>query len=331
MEKENTDRFLSSVYWLTMLAEQGSFTSAAKRLGVSKAAMSQRMAELEHAIGVGLIQRTTRSVRLTEAGQQLVDETRRSYEHILQSFANVQDLAATPSGHIRITAPVAFSRQKLAPMLPAFFREYPKIRVELDMNDELVSLARDGFDLALRHVETPPDLYVAHELCPTRTLLVASPSYVAAHGEPADPRDLVDHRHLLYPRQQKTATWSFDRVGSRGSKGRTTVAVQPYFVVNNSEVLRDMACAGVGIALLPDFSAEDALSSGELLHLLPNWRPVGSFGRKIFVLRPYLPNTPRAVKTLLHYLVQKFSGVTDLGAETQSVTGDDVVAHPPDM
>ena len=175
------------------------------------------------------------------------------------------------------------------------------------MNDELVSLARDGFDMAIRHVETPPELYVAHALCATRTLLVASPSYIAAHGLPTDPHDVVNHKHLLYPRQQKSATWNFDRVGTRAQKGRATIPVRPYFVVNNSEVLRDMACTGAGIALLPDFSADDALQKGQLVQLLPNWQPVGSFGRKIFILRPYLPNTPRAVKTLVNYLVQEFS------------------------
>src|SRR2546427_340301 len=115
---------------LVVLEQQGSFTSAAARLGVSKAAMSQRVAELERAAGVALVTRTTRSVRLTEAGQRLVDETRGAFEHIADSFAGVRDLAAEPRGLLRVTAPVAFSRQQLMPRLPAFLRAHPQIRLE---------------------------------------------------------------------------------------------------------------------------------------------------------------------------------------------------------
>src|SRR3546814_26629 len=157
MDNKNIDKLWPHIHWLIVLAQQGSFTSAAKRLSVSKAAMSQRMVELERATGVALIQRTTRSVRLTEAGRRLVEETRKSYAHIASSFADVRDMAEVPSGLVRITAPVAFARQQLVARLPAFLRRYPQIRLDLDMQDGLVSLASEGFDLAVRHIDVPPD------------------------------------------------------------------------------------------------------------------------------------------------------------------------------
>uniref|UniRef100_UPI00333FCF60 LysR family transcriptional regulator n=1 Tax=Castellaniella defragrans TaxID=75697 RepID=UPI00333FCF60 len=307
MDMKNIDRLWPHIHWLIVLAQQGSFTSAARRLSVSKAAMSQRMVELERAAGVPLIQRTTRSVRLTEAGQRLVDDTREAYACIAHSFADVQDMAEVPRGLLRITAPVAFARQQLAARLPEFLRRYPQVRLELDMSDGLVSLASEGFDLALRHVESPPDTYVARALCRTRTLLVASPDYLAVHGVPAHPAQLEAHRHLHYPRPQGTATWAFERAGARTSGARVTIPVRPGFVANNSEVLRDMACAGVGIALLPDFSAQRAVRAGELVALLPQWQPVGAFGRTIFAVRPYSARPPRTVRVLLDYLLAAFS------------------------
>ncbi|MBV2180031.1 MAG: LysR family transcriptional regulator [Castellaniella sp.] len=307
MDSKNVDRLWPHIHWLTVLSQQGSFTAAARRLLVSKAAMSQRMAELELAAGVPLIQRTTRSVRLTEAGQRLVDDTRDAYAHIASSFADVQDLSVVPSGLLRITAPVAFARQQLVACLPEFLRRYPKIRLELDMRDGLVSLASEGFDLALRHVEAPPDTYVARVLCQTRTLLVASPGYLAQYGTPQDPWQLGDHRHLHYPRQHGVANWVFERMDAGSVDRQVTVRVQPCFVANNSEVLRDMACAGAGVALLPDFSAQRAVQDGELVEILPQWCPVSTFGRTIFALRPYASQAPRNVRVLLDYLLEVFS------------------------
>ncbi len=307
MDSKTIDKLWPHIHWLNVLAQQGSFTAAARRLSVSKAAMSQRMAELEAAAGVPLIRRTTRSVRLTEAGQQLVDDTHEAYAQIAQSFIGVQDMAATPGGMLRVSAPVALARQQLVPRLPEFLRRYPRIRLELDMSDALVSLATDGFDLALRHVEEPPDTYVARLLCRTRTLLVASPAYLAEHGVPREPRQLAVHRHLHYPRQQGTATWVFERLGARAPGRRVTVPIRPGFVANNSEVLRDMACAGVGITILPDFSAQDAIARGDLVEILPQWRPASTFGRNIFALRPYSVTPPRSVRVLLDYLLEVFA------------------------
>jgi DNA-binding transcriptional LysR family regulator len=181
----------SHCHWLTVLSEQGSYTAAAARLGVSKAAMSQRIAELERVAGVTLVQRTTRSVRLTEAGQRLVDQTRAAFEQISQSFAQVRDLAEAPQGLLRVTAPVALARQQIVPLLPDFLRQYPQVRIELNLSDRLSSLATEGFDLAIRHTAHPPDTHVAVQLCATRSVLVASKAYLRRVGTPQQPADLA--------------------------------------------------------------------------------------------------------------------------------------------
>ncbi len=306
MNDQKISELWHHLHWLSVLAQQGSYTAAAARLGVSKAAMSQRIAELERAARVPLVQRTTRSVRLTEAGQRLVDDTRTSFEQIEHSFAQVRDLAGVPSGLLRVTAPVAFARQQLAPRLADFLREYPDVRLQLDMSDRLSSLATEGFDLAIRHTARPPDTHVAWTLCGTHSVLVASKTYLRRAGTPQMPADLQDHNCLHYLRAQDTPTWTLARVRpkakDKANDERITVPVKGQLAANNSEALREAALTGLGIALLPDFSAQAALQQGKLVQVLPDWRPVGAFAEQLYAIRPYSPHVPRAVTAFVDYL-----------------------------
>jgi DNA-binding transcriptional LysR family regulator len=314
MNEQKINELWSHLHWLSVLAQQGSFTAAAERLGVSKAAMSQRIAELERAARVTLVQRTTRSVRLTEAGQRLVDDTRASFAQIAQSFAQVQDLADQPSGLLRVTAPVAFARQQLVPLLADFLKNYPDVRLELDLSDRLTTLATEGFDLAIRHTARPPDTHVAWALCRTETVLVATRAYLRRRGEPQTPADLHAHNCLHYPRSQDTPAWTFEPRDPEKPSGepndgqerlapeRVTVPVSGNFAANNSEALREAALSGAGIALMPDFSAQEALRQGKLVPVLPAWRSVGAFAEEIYAIRPYAPHVPRAVAALVAHL-----------------------------
>ncbi len=306
MNDQKISELWHHLHWLSVLAQKGSYTAAAARLGVSKAAMSQRIAELERAARVPLVQRTTRSVRLTEAGQRLVDDTRTSFEQIEHSFAQVRDLAGVPSGLLRVTAPVAFARQQLAPRLADFLREYPDVRLQLDMSDRLSSLATEGFDLAIRHTARPPDTHVAWTLCGTHSVLVASKTYLRRAGTPQMPADLQDHNCLHYLRAQDTPTWTLARVRpkakDKANNERITVPVKGQLAANNSEALREAALTGLGIALLPDFSAQAALQQGKLVQVLPDWQPVGAFAEQLYAIRPYSPHVPRAVTAFVDYL-----------------------------
>ena len=296
----------SHVHWLSVLGTLGSFTAAAQRLGVSKAAMSQRIAELERAAGVPLVLRTTRSVRLTEAGQQLADATGSAFAQISTAFAGIKDLAATPRGRLRVTAPVALARQQIVPRLPAFLRAHPEVRIELDLSDRLVPLAQEGFDLAIRHSPAPPETHVAWTLCATRSLLVATGAYLRRRGTPAVPADLAGHDCLHYLRSGETPAWQLAPLEGSGQK--VTVPVSGCFAANNSEALREAALAGLGIALLPDFSAQAALRAGKLVPVLPQWQPVGSFGEQLYAIRPYSPYVPRAVQALVEFLREALAG-----------------------
>ena len=168
------DALWPHVHALTLLDALGSYTAAARRLAISKAAMSQRIAQLERAAGVALVRRTTRSVALTDAGRRLVEATRGAFAQIGDALAGVRDLASAPQGVLRVTAPVALGRQQLVGRLA----EFVKMNPALDLSDRLAGLAQEGFDLAIRHTERVPDTHVAWALCGTRSMLVATRAYL---------------------------------------------------------------------------------------------------------------------------------------------------------
>ncbi|AZI49813.1 MULTISPECIES: LysR substrate-binding domain-containing protein [Pantoea] len=303
MKEMKTDTLWDHLHWLTVLAEQGSFTRAAERLDVSKAAMSQKIKELEEMAGVLLVQRTTRSVRLTSAGEKLVEELREPFARIEQSFFSVRDIAGPVRGLVRITAPVAFARQQLVPIIGEFLRDYPQVRLQLDVTDRIVSLSSEGFDLAIRHSDTLPETHVALPLCDTRTLLVASPAYLNEQGIPQSPQDLAQHNCLYYPRGVESPRWRFT---TTADNEQVQIRIQGSFATNNSESIRDAALQGLGIAMLPDFSAREALAAGSLQQVLPAWQPVEAFAARLWIVRPWAAQVPRAVTTFTHWLRARF-------------------------
>lgn len=306
MDNQRIEALWTHLHWLNVLAAQGSYTAAAARLGVSKAAMSQRIAELERVAGVALVQRTTRSVRFTEAGRRLVEDTRADFDRIAASFASVREMADVARGTVRVTAPVAFARQQLVPRLAEFARANPEVRVQLELSDRLTSIASEGFDLAIRHSAHVPETHVAWKLCETRSVIVATRAYLKQRGTPQTPEDLAQHDCLFYPRALGPAQWSFEKAGRRTENARVSVAVNGPFSANNSEALRDAALEHLGIALLPDFSAQSALRANKLVVLLPNWRSVDAFASQLHVVRPYGAQVPRAVQRFAEFLRHTF-------------------------
>ncbi len=290
----------SQLQALIAVAQLGSFTQAAQRLSLSKAAVSQRVADLERHLDQQLVQRTTRSVRLTEAGQRLVDQAEPGLALLSRSLTEARDAAGAPRGLLRVTAPVALGRQQVAPLLVPFFERYPALRIELDLSDRLVPLAQEGFDLAIRHTSQPPDTHVAFKLCASRALLLASPDYLARAGHPQHPAELVQHRCLAYLRPGP-AHWFFERREGVPAE-RLRVPVQGVLRAGNSEVLREAALAGLGLALLPDFSASASVREGRLMEVLPGWRAVGFFGDAIYAVHPWSSHTPQGVRLLIEHL-----------------------------
>src|SRR5690348_2828814 len=308
MSTRDFEAALPDLHMLTVIAETRSLTQTARRLGVAKSSVSIRLKDLERTIGVSLVRRTTRSITLTPAGQQLVEETRASFLHIEQGIAGVRDLAGAPRGLVRMTAPVALGRQHIAPAVPTLLERYPELRLELDLNDRFVNLTQEGFDLAVRHATRVPESHVATVLCETRSVLLASPKYLQRRGVPVHPGELAGHDCLLYLRDGGSPAWSFERLARRARViERVSVPVRGPLRANNSEVLREAVAAGLGVGMLPDFSAWSGAMARELVPVLPQWRPVGFFGERVQAIRPWSPRTPRAVQCVIDCLRETFS------------------------
>ena len=319
MPSDQLAPLVADLHLLTVLAATRSFTETARRLGLSKASASMRISELERAAGVLLVRRTTRSVGLTEAGQQLVNDMQPAFRRISESYSAARDLAGAPRGLVRVTAPVALGRQHLAPCIAAFLRQFPDIHIELELTDRFVNLANEGFDLAIRHTHAPPETHVAWVLCETRSQLAASPDYLARRGTPSHPSELAAHDCLLYLRDSHSGSWTFARPAAPHGKRqpadsaveRVGVNVAGSLKANNSEVLRDALLAGLGIGLLPDFSLPPACSidgQAPLVQVLPDWQVQGFFGERIYALRPWSAQVPKAVQCLVAHLRQSFAG-----------------------
>jgi len=160
----------------------------------------------------------------------------------------------------------------------------------------------EGFDLAIRHAASVPETHVAWVLCETRSVLVANRAYLRRRKPPDTPEGLASHDCLYYPRAQETPTWTFEPSGDRRGAERITVAVAGPFAATNSEALRDAALASLGIALLPDFSAQAAVKSGKLVEVLPAWKPVDAFAERLYAIRPYASHVPLAVTAFVSFL-----------------------------
>lgn len=309
MSTDQLSPLLADLHLLTVLAATRSFTETARRLGVSKASASMRITELERAAGVLLVRRTTRSVGLTEAGQQLVADMQPAFNRISESYNAARDLVGTPRGLIRVTAPVALGRQHLAPRIATFLKLFPDIHIELDLTDRFVNLANEGFDLAIRHTNAPPETHVAWALCETRSILLASPDYLARRGVPAHPSELASHDCLLYLGNHMAESWTFLNTRPPKTGERVGVAIEGKLKANNSEVLREALLAGLGIGLLPDFSLPSRTPAGQpqLVQVLPDWQVQGFFGERIYALRPWSAQVPKSVQCLVEHLRQSFA------------------------
>lgn len=304
MSSDQLSPLVADLHLLTVLAATRSFTETARRLGLSKASASMRISELERSAGVSLVRRTTRSVGLTEAGQQLVNDMLPAFERISESYNAARDLVGTPRGLIRVTAPVALGRQHLAPCVSAFLKRFPDIHIELELTDRFVNLANEGFDLAIRHTNTPPETHVAWVLCESRSILLASPDYLKRRGVPTHPSELAAHDCLLYLGSH-VGSWTFARTTKRKAGERVGVSLTSKLKANNSEVLRDALLAGLGIGLLPDFSLPPSRPGDPpLVPVLPDWQVQGFFGERIYALRPWSPQVPKAVQCLVEHLRQ---------------------------
>jgi DNA-binding transcriptional LysR family regulator len=249
---------LEGIATFVMVVESGSLSEAARRLRVSRSVVSERLIELERSLGACLLQRSTRKVSVTEDGSAFLARALRIVREVEEAAADLAERRHQLSGPLRISAPVTFGRMHLGPALYPFLARHPGIQLTLDLNDRKVDPAASGFDAIVRHGPMTDAYVVAWPLATSRRVLVAAPAYLAAHGTPRSLAELEGHRGIFYA-NRGAADWRFTVDGqTRIVHGR------PGMVLNNGDMMRDAAIAGLGIALLPVFIAGAALAAGSL-------------------------------------------------------------------
>lgn len=280
------------------VAATGSFSEAARQLDLTPAAVSATVKKLETQLHTRLLERSTRSLRLTAEGAQFLD----TCERLLAIWAEgeAQRAAGGLQGVVQLAAPSDLAQVWLTPWLPDFARQHPQVQVVLHASDAVQALPRDGLDLALRYGELADSSLVARRLCANRRVLVASPAYVRTHGTPQVPADLAQHRCLTYFLQgRRHAQWHFCR------GGRTVqIRVDGPLTASNGAMVRQWALAGEGIAYKSRLDVLPDLRAGRLLPLLADWTTEATPLHAVLLSQKLVPQRVRA---LLDFLAERFA------------------------
>jgi len=284
------------------VVDSGGFSAAARHMGLTTSAVSRHVSRLETYIGGRLLQRTTRSVSLTELGEQVHTACVRMVNTAREIHALAGSYSARPNGVVRISAPVVLGQLWLAPLLPAFLDRYPEVDVRLSLVDRNVDLIEEGIDLAIRiSADLAPGL-AARPLGPMRYLLVASPQYLVAHGTPATPQELPSHRCNYLGYARFGAAWTIRREGT-GAPDIVSIRVPSRLTINNSAALMAVVEAGGGIGLVPDFTARAALAQGRAVRILADWTFDEPYAGTVHAVYTPGPHLALKVRAMIDYLV----------------------------
>ncbi len=278
------------------VADRQSFSGAAESIGLSKATVSKVIARLEASLGQSLFHRTSRRLALTEAGRPLAEHARRMVAEARAAEEAARDAASSPSGTVRLAAPMSFGVANVAPLVAEFLCRNPAVDIDLHLSDARVDIVAEGFDVALRIGDLADSSLRARRLCSIATHIVAAPAYLAAAGEPRDAGELAHHRLLRYA--NITGNWRFT------GPGGAEVSIRPEgpLIANSGDALVPALLAGLGIAPLPGFIVGPHLATGALVAILPGWTPppVG-----LHLLTPPSPLRPQRVEALIAFLSER--------------------------
>ena len=282
------------------VAELGSFTKAAKDLGVSKSAVSREIDRLEERLGARLLQRTTRSVNLTDAGTTYFERCKSILEQIEEAELAVTNLQSLPSGTLRVSLPLSYGRMLLMPHIHQFVSEHDKLNIDLGFTDRRVDLVSEGLDLAVRIGSNEEPNLITSRLGNITFIVCASPKYLENSPELKYPKDLRHHHCVEFTHRYHSGTWRF-----KGPQGQEVpVRIKARAQADLGEALVDAAKAGIGIAYVPTFLANEALNSGELLPLLTEWVPDPV---PVWAIYPHNRHLSAKVRMLVERLRKQFA------------------------
>ena len=283
------------------VVEAESFSQAARELGLSKSAVSKQVSRLEEALGLRLLNRTTRRQSLTEAGTAFYEGCRRVVAEAEAAEQAVTQLATAPRGRLKVNAPMSFGVRHIGPVLPAFMARYPELSVEMALNDRVVDLVEEGFDVGVRIMGLTDSSLIARRLAPNRWVLCAAPDYIAARGVPGSIGELKEHDCLLYSYQVAGGVWRLN-----GPGGERRLRVTGRLRINNGDALLAAALGGLGIVLLPCFICGEDLRAGRLVHILPEWSEPADTA--VYAVYPAARHLSPKVRVFVDFLAERFGG-----------------------
>ncbi|MFJ4143733.1 LysR family transcriptional regulator [Pseudomonas sp. NPDC089734] len=292
------DRALEMQVFCTVV-DKGSFVGAAEPLEMSKAAISRYVSGLEERLGVRLLHRTTRRLSLTDEGRQFYHQAREVLAMMDEAEEAVSSAAPEPTGVLRVNAPVSFGILHLAPLWADFMKAYPKVELDISLNDRLVDLVDEGFDAAVRIARMENSSLIGRRLAGTRMCLCASPDYLASHAPVLTLTDLKDHGVLAYTNFASGNEWQF-----QGPHGSESVQTRSIVRCNNGDTCRSIALAGGGISLQPSFMVAGDLRSGALVEILPEYQSV-ELG--IYAVYPSRKHLAPKVRVFINFLAERFA------------------------
>ena len=294
---------LTSLRAFVKIVEVGSFSEAARQLRLSRSAISKYIKDLEHDLGVQLLNRTTRHASANESGQAYFERALSVLSDLDAADQAVSQLQITPRGMLRVNAPMSFGTLQLGPAIADFMESYPELQIQLVLNDDQIDPVQDGFDVTLRIANLESSSLIARKIVPINRVLCASPGYLAQHGTPKHPNDLRDRPLLTYGFLLTGNQWKLT-----GNDGDHWIQPRWPLCANNAEVLRDAAIKGRGIALLPAFIAGPALHDGRLIGFLAEYK-----APPLTLYAIYSPTRHLAAKVRLFidFLVDRFGSATE--------------------
>ncbi len=281
------------------VVEANGFGAAAKRLETTPASVSRRVKALEQRLGVRLLQRTTRKLSLTEAGERYVREGRRLLHELNDLEQALTASSHEPEGELRIVAPMSFGQRRLASTVARFAALHRKLRISLILEDRETDLIDEAADLAIRIGYPADSSMIARAIAPIPRHACASPEYLERRGCPKAPEDLLGHDCLHYNLISEREEWTF-----LGEDGQQTLAIKGSFCSNNGDALAAAAMQGLGITLLPNFIVEEGLADGRLVKVLEDYEGAPL---TLFALYPSRQHVPAKTRTFLEYLLDQFA------------------------
>ncbi|HYS62554.1 MAG TPA: LysR family transcriptional regulator [Paraburkholderia sp.] len=282
------------------VVDAGNFSVAARQLGSTPSTVSRQIKRLEDALATRLLERSTRTVRVTESGAQVVRFCRDMVSAASGAVDAAGQLAGRPQGRVSVSAPVAFAKTVIHPLIPGFLRAYEEVDLQLLFTDHDVDPLAADIDLVIRLTEHPPQGLAGRRLGAVRWLLAASPAYLHEHGTPTQPRDLLKHDCIYLGETADDNRWRF----RRGTEAQS-VDVKGRYIANHAGARLEAAQQDFGIASLPEFAATEALQRGKLMQVLPDWNlEARAYVGSIWLLYPPNRFLPPKVRALIDYLVE---------------------------